>query len=297
MASVTQRIKEIKQPHGGYINPSQFIQIPRTDGKELFPKENIPPFITGLAVDYLTRLMMTGDPYKAFEISIRGYSRYALELCLNSKDFRKRKDESDEDAIIGYALKKDPENSALTLIMNINEKELTDNTIISACKLTAYDVWMRNPDAAFSAIPSSSINPDEYTIKNIRIMVERSLSFWKDFGEITAEGFTFKGTYMENGRKITGNGYTSTVDTGDGDYLTEDTLWDFKVSKYPPTKDNTLQLLMYYIMGKKSNLPVYRSIKNIGIFNPRLNMVYTLPASEIPKETFLAVEKDVIGYR
>ena len=48
-------------------------------------------------------------------------------------------------------------------------------------------------------------------------------------------------------------GYTNIVSSGDGDYLTEDTLWDFKVSKEEPKSKYTLQLLMYYIMGVSFN--------------------------------------------
>lgn len=59
-------------------------------------------------------------------------------------------------------------------------------------------------------------------------MVKRSVSFWNMYGPIIKDGFTFE-PY----------GYTKTVDTGDGDFLTQDTLWDFKVSKAKPTNKQT----------------------------------------------------------
>ena len=71
-------------------------------------------------------------------------------------------------------------------------------------------------------------------------MVERSLSFFKAFGPVTADGFTMEGAY------------TATITTGDGDFLTKDTLWDFKVTTSKPNKDHTLQLLIYYLMGRRS---------------------------------------------
>ena len=70
-----------------------------------------------------------------------------------------------------------------------------------------------------------SIVPDQATIANIRIMVERSLSFFKAFGPVTADGFTMEGAY------------TATITTGDGDFLTKDTLWDFKVTTSKPNKE------------------------------------------------------------
>ena len=56
-------------------------------------------------------------------------------------------------------------------------------------------------------------------LRILRLWLKRSLAFWKEYGPITQDGFTFEG------------GYTDIVSSGDGDYLTEDTLWDFKVSK------------------------------------------------------------------
>ena len=56
-------------------------------------------------------------------------------------------------------------------------------------------------------------------------------------------------------------GYTNTVSAGDGDFTTADTLWDFKVSKMPVKKENTLQLLMYWRMGLHSIHPEFLKIK------------------------------------
>lgn len=128
-------------------------------------------------------------------------------------------------------------------------------------------------------------NPDKKTIDNIRIMIERSLEFWKLYGPIIKDGFTFEP-----------HGYTSIVNTGDGDYLTADTLWDFKVSKAEPTNKHTLQLLMYWIMGQHSGQQIFREIKYIGIFNPRLNIVYKLSLNSIPNEVIRRIEDEVICY-
>ena len=94
------------------------------------------------------------------------------------------------------------------------------------------------------------IVPDQATIANIRIMVERSLSFFKAFGPVTADGFTMEGSY------------TATITTGDGDFLTKDTLWDFKVTTSKPNKDHTLQLLIYYLMGRRSIHPEFQTTLN-----------------------------------
>lgn len=61
MSSVTQRIKEVKQPRGGYLKPSALCVRQMDDGKELFEDESIHPALMGIVVDYLTRFMIDHD--------------------------------------------------------------------------------------------------------------------------------------------------------------------------------------------------------------------------------------------
>lgn len=200
MSSVTQRINEIKQPRGGYIKPSSMEVIEMKKNEELYESENVAPSITGMVVDYMTRFLMTGDKKEAFSISIRG----AEIARANAEKYLK------------------------------HIKKLDEKSIVNACKLVTFDVWYRNTMNAMYAKGPEETNPDKKTIDNIRIMIERSLEFWKLYGPIIKDGFTFEP-----------HGYTNVVNTGDGDYLTVDTLWDFKVSKAKPTNKHTLQLLMY----------------------------------------------------
>lgn len=250
MASVTQRIKQIKQPRGGYLNPKDFTTINLDDGIELNCNENINSILVGLAVDYMTRYMNGSSEKDAFKISILG---------------AKKVGESD------YAAK---------LLEGLIA--LDDKAISNACKLVGYDTCFRAGIGTYK--PVQEISPDADTISNIRVMINRSLNFIDEYGPIVKDGFTFFG------------GYTRTVTTGDGDFLTEDTLWDFKVSKKEPTSSHTLQLLMYYLLGIHSIHPEFDSIKNLGIFNPRLNKVYLLEISKISKEIIEQVSSEVIGY-
>lgn len=251
MYSVTQRIKAIKQPRGGYIKPKEFVPIALNDGIELYPDENVSAILVGSAVDYLTRYMMGTPVDEAFKISLLGAARIRET------------------------------NYAQKLVSKI--KGMDDASIINACKMTGYDVCFRAQIALYK--PVKDICPDAETISNIRAMVNRSLCFWKEYGPILVDGFTFEG------------GYTNVVSSGDGDFLTADTLWDFKVSKEPPKNQHTLQLLMYYIMGCHSIHKEFQSIKKLGIFNPRLNMVYLLDIANISDEIIQEVSSEVIGYK
>ena len=250
MVSVTQRIKQIKQPRGGYLPVKAFTVTTLDDGQALNPEESIAASLVGTAVDYLSRFMDGSAVEEAFEISLLGARAMRMEA------------------------------KALELLHGI--KGLDDLSITRACQLAGFDSAFRAGPLAYR--PVERIVPDQATIANIRIMVERSLSFFKAFGSVTTDGFTMEGAY------------TATITTGDGDFLTKDTLWDFKVTTSKPNKDHTLQLLIYYLMGRRSIHLEFQTIENLGIFNPRQNTIYQLPISKISDEVIKEVETDVIGY-
>ena len=257
--SVTGRIKQISQPRGGYINPSRFTVEDFDDNAVLNAAENVHPSIIGLAVDYLTRYMMGADSVDAFKISLIGAE--------NAQSFGMRNAPDEAKAYLN------------------NITGLDSLSIESACKLAAFDVWYRNPAHAPGSKQAAQTLPDSDTVYNIYVMVKRCMAFWDTCGPIVKDGFDFKPF-----------GYTDTVVSGDGDYLTEDTLWDLKVSKKAPAKEHTLQLLMYWIMGCHSGQSVFKNITKLGIFNPRLNKAYTLDIAGISPDIIKEVERDVICY-
>lgn len=250
--SVTKRIKQIKQPKGGYISPKMLTTISLGSGIEtLNPEENVYPSLVSTAVDYMTRFLLGTPIEEAFRVSLYGASR----------------------------IKK--EKAAQEMLKQISG--LDDISLINAMKLVGFDVCFRA--SAMHYKPVEEIQPDQYTIANVRTMIERSLLFFKQFGPKVLDGFTFEG------------GYTDTISTGDGDFTTSDTLWDFKVSKAKATKEQTLQLLIYWRMGLHSIHPEFQSIQYLGIFNPRLNIVYRIATKDISTETIQEVESSVIGYK
>ena len=250
--SVTQRIKIVQQPRGGYINPKEFKTEKIDDGyKKLNDSESVNTGLLSTAVDYLTRFMLGVPITKVFAISFQG----AGEI--------------------------DEEENAAILMAGING--LDDESINNAVKLSGYDVCFRSGKTYYK--PVDEIVPDEATIENIRIMVNRALVFFEKYGPKVLDGFTFEG------------GYTDAVRTGDGDFTTEDTIWEFKTSKLPIKKEHTLQLLMYWRMGLRSIHPEFKNIKYLGIFNPRQNTVSRIAVKDILEETIKEVETEVIGYK
>lgn len=279
MSSVTGRIKSIKQPRGGYIKTSQFETFDIDDDFILNENENVHSSIIGMVVDYLTRFIIGTDKEEAFKISLKG-AKIAEEKYMQNTSI----------------------NIASDLLNGING--IDDDSIANACKLVTFDVWYRNPINAMMANDYKGINPDKATIHNIQVLIKRSVAFLKKYGPIIKDGFSFEPKNEDvNAREkmiISGKGsyggYTATVHSGDGDFLTADTIWDFKISKSKPTNKHTLQLLMYWIMGQHSRQEIYNNITKLGIFNPRLNTVYLLDIKNVSDEVIKEVEKEVICY-
>ncbi len=238
-----------------------------------------------MAVDYLSRFMAGDSAERAFGISLLGA--------------RRAENEYDRDGYIAVSQE---------LLSGIDRK-LDDKTIENACKLVTFDVWLRDPSWGAFSKSYNETNCDGDTIHNIRTMVKRAESFWKKYGPVIETEFVFRdrdseleykvgmtdAEFEEMLRKNRG-GYTQTVISGDGDYLTKDTMWDFKVIRRTPNKDNTLQMLMYWIMGQHSGLKMFEGITKVGIFNPRYNVAYQLDMTNVDKEIIKEIEDKVICY-
>lgn len=90
--------------------------------------------------------------------------------------------------------------------------------------------------------------------------------------------------------------YTSLIQAGDGDLITEDGLWDIKVSKPEPKPKDTLQILIYWLMGRRSIHPQFQNVTRLGIINPRLGKIWTIQTDTIPTGVIKEVSTKVIGY-
>jgi hypothetical protein len=220
MATVMQRIKQIKQPRGGFIPPKTLEQAQFLDSHELNTVENLSPMVMGIMVDYLTRYAQTGSVEEAFAIPLRG-----LELA---------KTYTPEWPMVKQA------DDLLDKIDGFSEVSLDAATIFT----TFFDTYYRvGPRVAQTLDPKA---PDTATRQNMMIMVDRSITFFTAVSPLVASDLTFEG------------GYTETVNKGDADFMSETTLWDMKVSKNPPTKENTLQVAMYYLPAFYNQVSHYR---------------------------------------
>lgn len=151
---------------------------------------------------------------------------------------------------------------------------LNPPSLIAACKLASYDIWLNKKFNTVIDHDLDSINLNEETLENLRIMIIRSLNFFDQYGPITELDFRFK--------------------TGGISFLTKDTMWYFNVLKDDITSEHTLQLLIHYLMGKRSKKEIFKNVKRLGFFNPRKGVVYTLKIARIPKKMINYISKEIL---
>lgn len=252
---------------GGYSVTSRIKAIKQPWGGYIRPKQFSVTSV-GEGIEELS-------PYESVHASLMGTAVDYLTRFMLGEDIREAFKISIKGALIINEIKK-----AEKLLAKV--KGLDDISIENAVKLTGFDVCFRASPFAYKDV--DWILVDKSTIGNVRTMVERSLKFFDEYGPIVLGGFTFEG------------GYTDTVCAGDGDFLTEDTLWDLKVSASSITARHTLQLLVYWRMGLHSVHPEFKKIGYLGVYNPRLNRIYKLAVADISDDVIDAVEKEVIGY-
>lgn len=322
MYSVTSRInaiqidpnlKHLKQPRYGYLPLKMFQEKTFVDKKGLFDRncENVDASIVGLAVDYLTRYMSDNDSRTAFSISLRG-AKFKNELE-NNGDIKidklgninfidnqqyfalitKQKSKNVFALFFNRIIKLPTKDKTLKLFNKFlkNVQGLDDNSIFNACRLAQYDAWYRAGGYFKTWKLIENINNE--TIENIRTMVVNSLNFFASEGKIIKHTLTFNDV---NSNSQTTGGYSKVVSCGDADFLTPDGLWDLKVSINKPSSKDTLQILMYWIMGLHSKQSCYQNISKIGFFNPRLNYAWYINTKDIDPKLIKFVEDEIICY-
>lgn len=270
MASVTQRIKDVGNP-GHFIKMSNFEKQVLNDDVILSDNEGgVDAANIGSVVEYLTRFFLLPRNenvgtrlLKAFNVSLIGAVR----------------------AQAYYGVK-----DATEIFMQLCKEMLValgdwEKWVTNACKLVTFDVWYRNPFGAMMSRTYEEANPTGAVIENIRLMVKRSVKFFHERGPVISTGFDFAPS-----------GYTETVHSGDGDFLTADTLWDMKVRRSNLKSEVAMQVLMYWIMGQHSGQEIFKGITKLGLYNPRQNVAYTLEVAKIPAEIIREVEEKVICY-
>lgn len=276
-------VKEIawsaKQPKGSYLPLKAFNKNVYDDGIALSDNENVHGSLVGAAIEYMTAFMLGESAEESFVTSLIGAS-----------------DADEFDRAGSY-------DAAEKLVSGIKGND--EQSVYNALQVVSFDVWYRNPTYGATSPMYYDIQPNEETVRNVQVMIQRSVDLLNLLGGVKAHGFNFfpegKGkldyfNWIGRSKKSNFGGYSQKVCNGDGDYLTADTMLDIKVLKSGLKNKHTLQILMYWIMGQHSGQELFKGIHRIGLFNPRINTAYLLDMNDVPKEVIQAVERDVIEY-
>ncbi len=256
-ASVTGILANIKQPRGGYLPLSNFDIESHCDDLRVVGDYNIAPSLVGLAVDYGTRIALGNDTEETFEVATVGAG------MVGASD-------------VAESLIADIDAAAL------ESGEIDEKSVVSLCKLSGFDSAFRAGASAYR--PVSEINPDRQTIADIGNLILRTKAFFDASAEPVIAGFTFEGAYTDD------------AGASDGDYICGDTLWDLKVSKNEPTIKNTMQVLLYYLMGLRSSKDEFKAVTRIGLFNPWLQKSWSISVLDLDESFLSMVENDILGY-
>lgn len=155
-------------------------------------------------------------------------------------------------------------------------KGTDDESIDAAFKLLKYEIFYRT-----GKISEESKLPDEKTRENLRIFVERNIKFI----ESQVKPYRFgKGLFY----------FSGCISSGEVDFLSKDTIWDFKLSKDELKIDQTLQVMIYYLMLPRSLLSNISSIDKIGLFNARLNKCWVAHISDVSMRAIEEIHQNVM---
>ena len=217
ITTVTQRIKQIKQPPRGYLPIQKFrVEILPTNKRISSSQEHgVSPQITGIVVQYLTQRVM--DPVMStseiFSLPIKGYKNQMI-MRGNAPDN------------ISQIKKK---------IDNCREVSAITNEVIDATySLCRYEMVYRSRKII---VNEKAPSPSLCYYSDVREMINRSVNFFQKEGPIVYHEFD-----------IAGCPPSPYIQKGDGDYVTKTALIDMKVISGEPNKDMTLQQLCYWIL-------------------------------------------------
>lgn len=258
MASVAHVAAKMHQPRGGYFKLSDFSERSYSDNLPFTGSYSITPGTLGMTVDYLSRVMLGETVEKGFRIALVGAKSIG-------------KDEIEYAGSLADKLQ-----AAI-----IAGESLSNEQIRVAVRLARYDAAYRM--GAKHHRPDEGAPIDATTVEDIRTLVSRTVRFFRAHGPLIDTGITFAGAYCKS------------VDSGNADYLTSDTLWDLKTSKDKPKPKDVLQLVIYFLLSKRSSKSEFEDVKRIGFYNPRLNRSWTLGVADIDCDTLSRVELKVFG--
>ena len=171
------------------------------------------------------------------------------------------------------------ENKAQSLAKKVTG--LDDTSIIAAMHLANYEDCLKSV-TEYRVLDEKEITSD--IIKNIKVLFNRIMSFMARYGSKIIYNHTLEG------------GYTDAVDTGTIPFVTNESILLLSFSENEPSIEETLELLIYYVMSKHSIYPTLKEVKYVSFYNPITNTFFKCNAPLISGTAVSLIEEKVLKY-
>lgn len=281
MSSVSELVEKIEQPAFGILPVSKFERTElKQDSYVVAKKNSIPAVHLGLIVDYCVKYILGVKLSDILHVEYAGYAEHIRVSAV--KYFNSLSEQSLTQIYIEDERKK---ICLSDFVSQVENAETFEDFVTNMLYVVQYGDFIRNIRYAYNRIGEVfTTKISESDLRDILIFFMRTKGWISTFDKAIPM-YKFK-PY----------GYNNTVTSGEGDFCTKHTLWDLKVSNGEPTSKDTLQLLIYYIMAKRSGNRMYKDVNSIGVYNPKLDTTWLCKIDDIDKSIIKHVS-NIIGFK
>lgn len=281
MSSVSELVEKIEQPVFGILPVSCFEKKElRQDSYVLSNKNTIPAIHLGLIVDYCIKYILGVKLSDILHVEYAGYAEHIRVSAI------KYFDSLSEQSLTQIYIEDERKKICLSdFVSNVENAKTFEEFVTNMLYVIQYGDFVRNIRYAYNRVGEvfdTKLSQEE--LDDILIFFLRTQSWIKTFDKAVPM-YKFKPF-----------GYNNTVTSGEGDFCTKYTLWDLKVSNGEPTTNDTLQLLIYYIMAKNSGNRLYKYVDSIGVYNPKLDSTWLCKIENVDPSTINRV-KGILGFK
>lgn len=302
-------IDSIRQSRCGYLPALLFEPTRYCDNQSLSDNSNMPADLQNQAIDILSKALAKADMMNVFSHIFSGLFDFCTAMLNSfSKDMtllmawyteqhlledNHRLTKSKTDDLMKYFMSLKP-NAMVDTFHSIRQffspildaacsladpviglsrqdmpmsSDLTDEIIDNVCMLAWFSRW-ENLHASSELRYAIPVHPDKDTICNIKILVSRVETLRCNSGNLKHIHYPIPVSDTRIKECII-------------DYISDDVLWSLNFSS-ELSKQETLNLLLQWILGKAKKSRIFDHINKLRFFNPYENLVQQVDIRLIP---------------
>ena len=253
-----QFVNNVKQPTFGSLVPTKLVfESTYEDDFKLPKKTKISSEIIDVAVNCLTKYLLSTNIKQAFRVPLLGAKIYAYNKTKNKEKYQE---------IL----------NGLTLINGLNKQ-----SIYVAINLAQFEGLFSKAPIFFKKVETIDVTDDVYDL--VYALIKRNIRFFEEHGPVGKISFDFLDGKPEN------------IANASLDLITRDAIWNLNSTKKFPDEQQRLLLVLHYVMFKHCPEGVSKDLKTLGIFDARANTSYTIETKDLPYKLLTKIEK-LCGY-